>query len=154
MVAQCDQQILDVSVIRRRNNELASRPQNIERRSGELSWRIEVLDDLRADNEIERGFTEPVERNLVHSHKFEPTVGKVLTSQSNPRLAEIDTDDVTAVAFESTAKHAGPAPYIEHSGTRLQGRCKFENSVRQPRVHMARGACLEAVILIVTFLHG
>ena len=76
---QRDHQILDVTMIRRRADEISAWLQRLETSFGPGARRIEMLDNLSADDDVERRFAELLQDLRIRGEKFKASIVVCLT---------------------------------------------------------------------------
>jgi hypothetical protein len=81
---QRDHQILEVTMIRRRADEMSAWLQSVETGFGPRVRRVEVLDNLSADDDVERRFAELPQDLRICGEKFKASTGVFLARQVDP----------------------------------------------------------------------
>ena len=81
---QRDHQILEVTMIGRRADEMSAWLQSLETGFGPRARRVEVLDNFSADDDVERRFAELHQDLRICGENFKASVGTCLACQVDP----------------------------------------------------------------------
>lgn len=111
-----DEEILEITVVRGRADESAARTQGMETTFGVGPWIVKVLDDFRADDQVEGCRIEIREDGIVGREQFKPALGISGAGVGDPLLAQVDPDNRASETEEFAAGVAVATPDIEDAG--------------------------------------